>query len=69
MLKIPNYPTELNIVIASKGISSATETLYKTVISSQGKLKLQTKIVFQFLFHQLIQFKIFQIKFLWRHND
>ena len=35
--EIPNYITELNTVIASKGISSNTETLPKTAISSQSK--------------------------------
>ena len=70
--EIPNYITELKTVLASKGISSNSETLPKTAINSQSKSLLRTanlKIVFQLLYNQLIQFKIFQNKFLWRYND
>jgi len=35
--EIPNYITELNTVIASQGISSTPETLFKSAIISQGK--------------------------------
>lgn len=67
--EIPNYITELNTLIASQGISSASETLHKDAIISQFISILQTanlKIVFQLLYHQLIQFKVFQYNFLWR---
>ncbi len=70
--EIPNYITELKTVIAGLGISSNKETLPKTAISSQSKSILQNanhKIVFQLLSHQIIHFKVFQNKFLWRYND
>jgi hypothetical protein len=63
------YIALLNTLIASQGISSASETLHKDAIISQFISILQTanlKIVFQLLYHQLIQFKVFQYNFLWR---
>jgi len=69
--EILNYITELNTILANQGISSNTETLPKTAISSQSKSILQTtnlKIVFKFLSHQLIQVKIIQNTFLWRYK-
>ena len=64
--EIPNYITELKTVIASQGISSNTETLPKTAISSQSKSILQTanlKIVFQLLYDRLVNSKFFKTNF------